>query len=202
MKFGFPLTNNEEGLKDGKDDKILKTYTKHNLIDIDNEIPKDLPKPEYIVDFSKDSSGELIINLNYNLSLSLDRKKFEKNSNPFSENILILYIDSTSRQNAIRKLKKTLKFFEKFMPYKGGYNEKYPNENFHSFQFFKYHSFRGYTAENCLKLFYGNDQRYTRDFVKITRYLKQNGYVTSYASDVCEKDNARSHHNLTEGSII
>ena len=80
-------------------------------------------------------------------------------------------------------------------------NQKYPNENFHSFQFFKYHSFRGYTAENCLKLFYGNDQRYTRDFVKITRYLKQNGYITSYASDVCEKDNARSHHNLTKDQL-
>ena len=201
MKFGFPLTNNEEGLKDGKDDNILKAYTKHNLIDMDNAIPSDLPKPEYIVDFSKDSYGELIIDLNYNLSLSLERKKSEINSIPYSENILILYIDSVSRQNAIRKLKRTLKFFEKFMPYNGGCNEKYPNENFHSFQFFKYHSFRGVTSGNFPKLFYGNDPKYAHDFVRITRYLKQNGYVTSYAIDYCQKDNARTNHNLSKDEL-
>ena len=38
-KFGFPLTNNEEGQKDGIDDTILKEYTRHNLIDMDNSIP-------------------------------------------------------------------------------------------------------------------------------------------------------------------
>ena len=118
-KFGFPLTNNEEGQKDGRDDIILKMYTKRNLIDMDYPIPPGLTKPEYIVDFSRDPLGELIIDLNYNVSLSLERKKLEYNSNPYSENIIVLYIDSVSRKNAIRKLKKTIKFFEKFISYKG-----------------------------------------------------------------------------------
>ena len=200
-KFGFPLTNNKEGQKDGKDDIILKRYTQHNLIDMDNPIPPKLLKPEYIVDFSKNPSGELIINLNYNLSLSNDRKNLENNSNPYSENILILYIDSVSRQNAIRKLKKTLTFFESFISYKGKNNEKHKNQNFHSFQFFKYHSFLGYTPENFPKLFYGNDQRYAKDFVRITRYLRQNGYVTSYATDYCQKDNGRTTHNLSKDQL-
>ena len=75
-------------------------------------------------------------------------RKLEQTTNPYSENILILYIDALSRANSIRNLKNNfinkndflimIKFFEKFMPYKGGHNEKYPNENFHSFQFFKY----------------------------------------------------------------
>lgn len=60
----------------------------------------------------------------------------EKNSEPFSNNVLILYFDSLSRANALRQLKKTTKFFEKFMKYKGNFNHKYPTENFHSFQFF------------------------------------------------------------------
>ena len=50
--------------------------------------------------------------------------------------------------NALRKLKNkfkeyksliiNIKFFEQFISYKGGYNHNFPNENFHSFQFFKY----------------------------------------------------------------
>ena len=200
-KFGFPLTNNEEGQLDGKDDDVLKRYTQHNLIDMDNNIPPNFPEPEYIVDFSKDPLGELIIKLNYNLSLSKERKKLENNSNPYSENILILYIDSVSRQNAIRKLKKTLTFFELFISYKGGHNKKYQNENFHSFQFFKYHSFQGYTPGNFPKLFYGNDQTYAKDYVRITRYLRQNGYITSYATDFCQKENTRTLHDLSKDQL-
>ena len=200
-KFGFPLTNNEEGQLDGKDDDVLKRYTQHNLIDMDNNIPPNFPEPEYIVDFSKDPLGELIIKLNYNLSLSKERKKLENNSNPSSENILILYIDSVSRQNAIRKLKKTLTFFERFISYKGEHNKKHQNQNFHSFQFFKYHSFQGYTPGNFPKLFYGNHQNKAKDFVRITRYLRQNGYVTSYATDYCQKDNTRTKHNLSKDQL-
>ena len=200
-KFGFPLTNNDEGMKDGIDDNILKRYTRHNLIDMDNPIPPELPKPEYIVDFSRDPLGELIINLNYNLSLSDERKKLESNSNPYSANIIILFIDSVSRQNGIRKLKKTLAFFEQFISYKGGHNKKYPNENFHSFQFFKYHSFQSYTGGNVPKLYYGNELRKVKDYVRITRYLRQNGYVTSYASDYCGKENSRTMHDLSEDQL-
>jgi len=107
-KFGFPLTNNEEGQKDGKDNIILTNYTRKNLLDMDKTIPPGFSKPEYIVDFSKDPAGELIINLNYNETLSKERKKSEKNSIPYSDNILLLYVDSVSRVHAMRKLKKTI----------------------------------------------------------------------------------------------
>lgn len=49
---------------------------------------------------------------------------------------MIIFIDSVSRGNSVRQLKKTLEFFEKFMSYKGGYNKNYPKEKYHSFQFF------------------------------------------------------------------
>ena len=106
LKFGFPLTNNEQGKKDGKDDTVLKEYTSKNLIDMDKSLPPNLNKPEYIVDFSKDPLGELTINLNFNETLSKERKKLEINSTPYSDNILLLYIDSVSRANALRKMKK------------------------------------------------------------------------------------------------
>ena len=199
MKIGFPFTNNDAGRIRGKDEIVLKDYSSKNLIDMDN-IPPELPFPEYIVDFSKDPSGELIINLNYNESLSKERKKFELNSNPYSNNIMIIYIDSISRVNALRKLKKTIKFFEKFISYKGGYNNKYPNEKFHSFQFFKYHSHKGYTGGNYPRLFYGNS-REAKNIVRITKYLKENGYITSYATDLCQKDNCDTRHNLTKEEL-
>ena len=196
-KFGFPLTNNDEGKKDGKDDIIIKHYTSHNLMDMDKPIPSNLAKPEYIVDFSKDPFGELIININYNETLSNERKKLEKNSNPYSENVMILFIDSVSRANSIRQLKKTLNFFEQFMSYKGGHNKKYPKENFHSFQFFKYHAFKGLTHINFPKIFYGND-RQAKEFFRITKYFHENGYVMCYVSDACQKDNTRTQRGLTE----
>ena len=110
---------------------------------------------------------------------------------------MILFIDSVSRGNSIRQLTKTLNFFEKFMPYKGGFNPKYPEEIFHSFQFFKYHSFEYHTSGNFPRLFYGN-AREAKNIVLLTKYFKENGYITNYNSDYCQKDNTRTLHSLTE----
>ena len=200
VKFGFPLTNNDEGRKDGIYDTILKKYTKHNLLYMDKSIPPELSKPEYIVDFSKDASGELMINLNYNESLSKERNHLEKNSIPYSKNIIIIYVDSISRATSIRKMKKTLSFFDQFISYKGGHNEKYPNENFHSFQFFKYHAHEGYTLGNFPKIFYGN-RIGAKDYIRISKYLKENGYITCYSTDACQKDNSITKHNLSKEEL-
>ena len=53
---------------------------------------------EIIIDFSKSVFGEMVINVNYNEILN---KKIEKNIIPFSNNIMIIYIDSVSRANSI-----------------------------------------------------------------------------------------------------
>ena len=63
LKFGFPLTNNNEGQRDGKDLLMLKTYTSHNLMDMDKNLPPNLLMPELIVDFSNDPLGEMKIKL-------------------------------------------------------------------------------------------------------------------------------------------
>ena len=194
------MTNNENGKRDGRDDSLLKKYTFNNLLDMDKPLPLGFKKPEIIVDFSKDPYGELLINLNYDEELSKERKKLENNTIPYSDNIIVLYIDSISRGNTLRKLKKTIKFFEQFISYKGGHNKKYPNENFHSFQFFKYHSFIGYTPTNYPILFYGNKAT-AKDFIRISKYIKENGYITSYAQDFCHKDNINTFHDLTQDEL-
>jgi len=152
--------------------------------------------PEVEIDFTNIDSPKLNINLHYNKTLSEERKLLEKNSEPFSNNVLILYFDSLSRANAFRQLKKTTKFFEKFMKYKVDFNHKNSSENFHSFQFFKYHSFYGYTSVNYLFLFYGKNNTDINKTL-ITKFFKENGFITSAANDYCFIDNTRTYHNFT-----
>lgn len=199
-KFGFPLTNKGLiGRLDGIDDVVLKSFVLNNLFDIDNKT-LNMTEPELILDFSKGDLGEYIIDLKYNDTLSKERKLLEKKITPYSNNILIIFIDSVSRGNSIRQLKKTLNFFEKFMSYKGGYHPKFPNEHFHSFQFFKYHAFKNNTSGNFPRLFYGKERK-SNNMVLLTKYFKENGFVTNYNSDACQKDNIRTFHNFSEEEV-
>jgi hypothetical protein len=151
LHIGFPLTNkNEKFFQDMSQNDFVSTYYQ-DFIDMNNETLINSLNgyiPEISVDFSKNKEGNININLNFNQTLSDERKNLEKTTEPYINNILILFIDSVSRANSIRQLKKTLKFFENFMSYKGYRNSKYPQDNYHSFQFFKYHSHKFYTSGN------------------------------------------------------
>ena len=207
-RIGFPLTNKEpicclKSYASVKDYSEYNDYVRNNLLDMDdkNKIEKLLKEeiPEIVVDFSDNNFGKMIIGLNYNKSLSKFRKNLEINTTPYSSNILIIYLDSVSRVNSINQLKKTLQFVEKFMSFKGAFNHKYSSENFHSFQFFKYHAFEGYTANNYLKIFYGD--RKGKHVKRITKYLKENGYITGLASDFCYRDNTRTFHQMKKEEV-
>ena len=107
---------------------------------------------------------------------------------------LILY--NWKKHPAQRKSVMNFWKMNQFISYQGFSNPNYPDENYHSFQFFKYHSFNSYTRYNYPKIFYGNIG--DKSMLRITKYLKENGYITSYVSDFCFKDNIRTMHNLTE----
>ena len=47
-----------------------------------------------------------------------------------------------------------------------------------------------------IPLFYGNTAN-AKDFIRITKYLKENGYITGFAKDYCLKDCTRSYYNFT-----
>lgn len=203
--FGFPLTNKDQIclLRTNKNkNRNVLYFTKENLIDMDNEnILKALGNntPEIIVDFSKNIYGKMTIKLNFNKSLSEQRKKMENNSNAYSNNIILLYFDSISRNTGLRQLKKTLKFIEDFMSYKGKYNRK-TKDTYHSFQFFKYHSFKYYTRGNYPKLFYWADIS-KKKMIRITKFLKQNGYITAFSNDMCNRDSCWLPQDLTFDEI-
>ena len=203
--IGYPLTNKDLSCSMDFIDKrnLMKKYFLKNLVDMENkEVLNQYFKnkiPEVEVDFSNDQYGKMNINLNFNKTLSEERILNEIYSTPYSNNILILYIDSVSRAHSLRQLKKTLNFFEKFMSYNGASLKKSPSDKFHSFQFFKYHSFKYSTPYNYPILFYGRDRK--RKIVLITKHLKDNGYVTCYSGEVCAKDNIRTLHNLTTEEV-
>jgi hypothetical protein len=202
--IGYPLTNkdpicNLDFNDTFSENLIIRKYFLENLVDMKNKgVLNEYYKnniPEVEVDFSKNIYGEININLNYNKTLSEQRKLLEKKTTPYSNNIIILYIDSVSRVNSLRQLKKTLQFFEEFMPYKGASPKKNSSIKFHSFQFFKYHSFTFHTPFNYPPLFYGRSRN--SSIVLITKHLKDNGFVTCYSGELCDKDNTRTLHNLT-----
>ena len=201
-RIGYPLTNKDPTcfLDFFFTNNLIKKYFDYNLVDMDDEQAlkekfKD-KMPEIEVDLTNNKQNKIKINVFYNETLSKERKILESNSKPYSNNIILLFIDSVSRANALRQLKKTLKFFEKFISYKGGKNENYPSENFHSFQFFKYISFKGYTTVNYPLLFYGQ-KKDNKNKALITKFFKENGYITSLVHDTCSRDNTRSYHNFT-----
>ena len=198
LNFGFPLTNqNEKFFFDMDYDTFMGKVFEH-YIDMNNLTLLNLLKdkrPEINIDFSDNEDGKMSVNLNFNHTLSIERKELEKFTTPYSNNILILYLDSVSRANSLRQLKKTLKFFERFMPYGGNRNSKYPKENFHSFQFFKYHSHKYFTIGNYPLIFYGNHRNSSNKHINL--YLKRNGYVTGYSADICFNDFVKSYHKFT-----
>ena len=200
---GYPILNKAKPyfLDFPDNHNLLREHFLNNLIDMENKEILDTvfknQTPEIYINFTNSSLGNMIINLNYNKTLSEERKAKEKNMQPYSNNILSLFIDSVSRANSLRQLKKTTKFIENFMSYEGNNNKVDQSHKFHSFQFFKYHSFKDYTPENYPQLFYGK-LRENKHITSINKYLRNSGYITGYASDICMRENVRMLHNLPE----
>jgi hypothetical protein len=115
--IGYPLTNKDLicNLDFIDTRNKIKQFFLKNLVDMENkEVLNKFYQnklPEIEVDFSNNIYGEMNINLNYNKTLSEERLILENKTTPYSNNILILYIDSVSRVNSLRQLKKTLKIF-------------------------------------------------------------------------------------------
>ena len=203
--FGYPLSNKDpKSIEEERRDTLLTNFF-NNLVDMEDENTLENyfknKIPEVSVYFNNDTQGKININVHYDDNLSKERKLLEKDTIPLSNNVFIIYIDSVSRQNSIRELKNTLKFFEKFMPYEGGFNKNNPNDRYHSFQFFKYHSFNGYTSVNYPILFYGQKREEKNKFL-INKYFKENGFVTCLSHDSCLRDNTKSNHNYIEEEVF
>ncbi len=173
--LGYPYTNRIP-VKNVFDNFFFHNFVPKHMINMETFIEtKENPRPEITVKFNDKGIGKIEINLQKNETLSLDRKKLE-NPNSKYKNILIIYIDSISRSKFLLSLKKLSKFIEKFMTLK--------EENFSSYQFFKYQSLGTYTHINVQPMFYGNSMNSTLG-IDFAKYAKENGYITGQSNNHC-----------------
>ena len=92
-RIGFPLTN-KNPVPYTQYNQIYK-FSLNNLVDMDNQELLDKfykeKIPEIEVDFVEDNDkGKIVIDLKFNKTLSEERKLLENNSEPFSNNIMLL----------------------------------------------------------------------------------------------------------------
>ena len=121
-----------------------------------------------------------------NQSLIKEKRKLAKKyKNIKFNNVYIIYFDAISRNNFIRKLKKSTKIIEKML-YTNKIKEGNFN-NFNAFQFFKYHNFNSYTEGNIFPLFYGN-QRNSKKGISLVKFFNERGFITAAAHNSCNKE--------------
>ena len=191
-RVGYPISIGDKGEINGEPalyrDTLYKFMIK-NLIDMDDK--KELKKlkdnkiPEVVLDFTKNSYGELKIEVNYNKLLAAKRKMLE---NPKLNNILFIFMDNLSRVHFYRQYKKTSKFLEKFLTYEGYSNNINIEQKYHAFEFLKYHKFKQATLRNAMPMFSGVYYHTKNRMISIVKDLKNKGYITCNVQDVCHKE--------------
>jgi len=94
-------------------------------------------------------------------------------------NVLFLLVDSVSRQHFFRKMKKTAVFIEE--------NYFKNKEKLTGYQFFRYHSVSKHSENNLLALRYDDAKGLGEGMerVRIERYFRDQGWITSEASGKC-----------------
>ena len=172
--LGYPYTNRIP-VKNVFDNFFFHNFVPQHMINMETfKETKDNPRPEITVKFNEKGVGKIEINLQKNETLSLERKKLENPKSKY-KNILIIYIDAISRARFLLALKKLSQFIEKFMTFK--------EENFSSYQFFKYQALGTYTQINAQPMFYGNSMN--ESGIDFAIYAKENGYITGQSNDHC-----------------
>lgn len=154
-----------------------------NVVAIDSLEHKRAKDLEIFLNKTSPKTPHFIIDVKRNEGLINERRQSTAES--LAPNVLAIYVDALSRANSIRKLNKTMSWFEKFM------NQKDPSKE--TFQFFKYHSVAGYTDPNLWQLYHGvdaSDTNFQSDHrvSSIVDTFKKNGYITGLASDLCSAD--------------
>ena len=181
--FGFPFTNNidlnKNFLSNEAKSFTINEYIFNNLINLENEKTQN---PETIIDFSSNEYGELKINFTKNLALSTQRKNVTLNNQKMQkesiyDNILMIFLSSTSRAHFQRAMPKLSKFIAKLMGY-----EPFPVMT--AYQFSKYNNFP-FTEDNIQSMFYKKSVNNT--YINSLKIFKENGYVTGQVTDKCEK---------------
>ena len=184
--FGYPITINDKySMYSVTNLKGYQELINHNMIKMDLYNKENYPDesyPEVELFFDQNNHGRIKINITKNETLSRERKEISKNTHSLFNNVLIVYIDTVSRNLFQRKMHKLSKFIEQYMPY--NLNEK--EKPYTSFQFMKYNTLKGLTLPNIKPMFYGVSLE--EDGVNVVKYFKRQGYVTGHTGTTCGKE--------------
>ena len=205
--FGMPITVNNPLLSLDERYNYFKThnfvYRNTILMDLYNsnkgKYYDNILKPEIEIFYDKKTKARTAkINLIKNETMSKIRNEIAKNASRtnFSlyNNIMVIFLDSLSRQHFLRTMKKTASFIEKFMKYDN-------NLGFNSYQFMKYQTFASWTPPNAKPMFFSSNNNKGKN-VYILKYLKENGFVTGNSGNLCAKEafpydvNDNSNYNI------
>lgn len=189
-RVGFPITiGKDKEIKSALYGKDLFAFVLNHLLDMDGNLSvselEGYKKPEVILDYSKNPYGELIININYNHSLSKERLSLEKDKE--KNNIIFIYMDNLSRVHFYRQYKKTVIFLKKFFKY-NGFKPNIKGQNFHGFEFLKYHKLDQATLKNAIAMFTGVFFNSHEKMISIIKDFKNKGYITCNVQDICHKE--------------
>lgn len=135
---------------------------------------------EVYVDFRKKKEGEVILKVRNLIERNPKIRERVKKLDDDHYNILHLFVDTVSRNNFFRKYKKTTKFLQEYYHTNGKSKRVY--------EFFRFHSIRGYTFPNLFASTYGlsYDDSWSEEHLKrIDHYAKEAGYIVGMTSDCC-----------------
>lgn len=115
------------------------------------------------------------------------KKVQKKNPSLKRPNVLILMLDSLSRQHFFRKLPKSVAYFNKFFSKN---NSTSDNARHSAYQFFRYHGLRQHHMANLLALRYDDRETWeaSHAWERFENNYKDVGYITATASSLCEVD--------------
>jgi hypothetical protein len=147
---------------------------------------------KYLNEKTKENT-EITVNFNkqppeVNLRIAVDQQliaKREQLYNSFkdktiSKNVLFVFIDSLSRDNFRRKLKRSKAWLEKY------YNNK--KSEAESFQFLKYHGIASWTIINMTPTTFGVDVSHVGRPNHFLKYYKERGFITAQGLNYCGRE--------------
>lgn len=185
-RFGVPYIKNSLFLRHpfsaGED---IKNYFWNNYIDIDKETSKLENPPEFEIIFDKEDKGRLKIKITANKTLIKERKKLE-NPNSLFKNIILFFLDIVSRKKFQTAFPLTSAWIEKYMKQTHREISESKHNSLRAFQFLKYHSVGAYTHLNVQPMLYGDSMK-SKSGIKINKYFIENGYITGFILDQCNK---------------
>ena len=184
-RFGLPYIRESLFLRHPYQAGDLKKFLWNNYIDMDKERDKIKIPPEFEIIFDNNDQGSLNITITPNKTLIEERRKLE-NSNSLLKNVLFFFLDAISRKKFQTALPLTSAWIEKYMKQ----THRMPSENkvngLKAYQFLKFHSVGAFTHINVQPLLYGNSMR-SNSGIKINKYFRENGYITGFILDQCNK---------------